>query len=128
MMPSRILYGRLVPAECAVVKVTMIREGREFEDLDYPYEGEGIDKPVDAKASFILWPCKDIIVKSHPSSIVSPWGTDVGGTPTSNIPKPAQSSHPSAGPPTQNRQDPELQESTGRSLPSPMKESQGPEL
>jgi hypothetical protein len=36
VMPSHILHGRPVPAECAVVEVTTIREGREFEDLDYP--------------------------------------------------------------------------------------------
>jgi hypothetical protein len=36
VMPSRILHGRPVPAGCAVVEVTMIRECCEFEDLDYP--------------------------------------------------------------------------------------------
>jgi hypothetical protein len=41
VMPSHILRGWPVPTECAVVKVTMIREGREFEDLDYPNEDEG---------------------------------------------------------------------------------------
>jgi hypothetical protein len=35
MMPSRILHGRPIPVECAVVEVTMIREGHELEDLDY---------------------------------------------------------------------------------------------
>jgi hypothetical protein len=34
-MPSCILHGRPIPAECVVVEVTMIREGRAFEDLDY---------------------------------------------------------------------------------------------
>jgi hypothetical protein len=54
VMPSRIHHGRPVPAECAVVKVTTFREGREFEDLDYPDEDEGIEKLVDAKGTFIL--------------------------------------------------------------------------
>jgi hypothetical protein len=54
VMPSRILHGRPVPTECVVVEVTMIREGREFEDLDYPNEDEGIEKLVDAKWTFIL--------------------------------------------------------------------------
>jgi hypothetical protein len=31
-----------------VVKVTTIREGREFEDLDYPDKEEGIEKLKDA--------------------------------------------------------------------------------
>jgi hypothetical protein len=38
VMPSRILHGRLIPAECAVVEVTMIREGHEFKDLDLNIE------------------------------------------------------------------------------------------
>jgi hypothetical protein len=106
VMPSRILHCRPVPVECAVVNVTMIREGCEFEDLEYPNEDEGIEKLVDAKGTFILWPRKDIIVKIRSSSIVSPWSTKAGGTPTSNMLKPAQSSHPSATPPpTQNLQD-----------------------
>jgi hypothetical protein len=54
VMPSRILHGRPVPTECAVVEVTTIREGREFEDLDYPDEDEGSEKLVDAKGTFIL--------------------------------------------------------------------------
>jgi hypothetical protein len=78
VMPSRILHGRPVPAECVVVKVITIREGREFEDLDYPYEDEGIEKLIDAKVTFILWPCKDIIVNTCLSLIVSPQNTEVG--------------------------------------------------
>jgi hypothetical protein len=54
MMPSRILHGRPVPTECVVVKVTTIREGCEFVDLDYPDEDEGIEKLVDVKGTFIL--------------------------------------------------------------------------
>jgi hypothetical protein len=71
MMPSCILHGWLVPAECVVVEVTTIREGHEFEDLDYPIKDEGIEKLIDAKGTFIIWPRKDIIVKTHSSSIVS---------------------------------------------------------
>jgi hypothetical protein len=55
-----------------VVEVTTIRESHEFEDLDYPYEEEGIEKLKDAKGNFILWPCKDIIIKTRSSLIVSP--------------------------------------------------------
>jgi hypothetical protein len=54
VMPSRILYGRSVPTECAVVEVTTIREGREFDDLDYLDEDQRIEKLVDAKGTFIL--------------------------------------------------------------------------
>jgi hypothetical protein len=70
VMPSRILHGRPIPAECAVVEVNMIREGREFEDLGYPDQDEGIEKMVDAKGTFILWPRKDIIVKTRSSLVV----------------------------------------------------------
>jgi hypothetical protein len=54
VMPSSILHGWNVPAECAVVEVTTMRGDREFEDLDYPDEDEGIEKLVDAKETFIL--------------------------------------------------------------------------
>jgi hypothetical protein len=81
------------------------------------------------KKTFIHWPRKDIIVKTHLSLIVSPWSTEAGGTPTSNMPKPAEISHPSATPPlSQNAQDLELQESTERRPPSLAKVSQVPEL
>jgi hypothetical protein len=153
VMPSRIHHGWPILAQCAVVEVTMIREGHEFEDLDYHDEDEGIEKLVDDKRTFILWPHKDITVKTRSSPIVSPRSIEAGGTPTSNMPKPAQISHPSATLPlTQNAQDPakesqvpelqdsrehrspsptrdpELHESTRRSPPSPVKEFQGPEL
>jgi hypothetical protein len=112
-----------------VVEVTMIREGQKFEDLDYPDEDEGIEKLVDAKGTFILWPHKDIIVKTCSSSIVSPRSTEAGGTPTSNMLKPTQNSRPSVTPPpTQNHEDPVLLESTGRRPPSPIRNSQGSEL
>jgi hypothetical protein len=42
---------------------------------------------VHAKGTFILWPCKDIIVKTCSSPIVSPRSTEAGGTPTLNMPK-----------------------------------------
>jgi hypothetical protein len=88
-----------------------------------------LQKLVDAKGTFILWPRKVIIVKTCSSPIISPRSTEAGGTPTPNISKIAQSSHPSvAPPPAQNLQDPDLQESTGRRPPSAAKESQGPEL
>jgi hypothetical protein len=129
MMPSRKLHGRPIPAECALVEVAMIREGREFENLDYLDEHEGIDKLVDAKGTFILWPRKDIIVKTYFSPIVLPWRIETASTPTSNMPKLAQISHPSMTPPfAQNSQDPELQENTERRLTSLAKESGGLEL
>jgi hypothetical protein len=129
VMPTRIIHGWPVPVECAVVEVTTIREGCEFEDLDYPDEDEGIEKLVDAKGAFILGPRKDIIVKSHSSPIVLPRSTEAGGTPTSNMLKPAQVSRPSVTPPlSRNSLDPELQESTQRRLTSPVKESEGPKL
>jgi hypothetical protein len=102
VMPSHILHGRPIPTECTVVKVTTIREGREFEDLDYPDEDVGIEKLVDANGTFIIWPHKDIIVKTCLSSIVSPRSTEAGCTPTSNMAKPVTS------PPAQDHQDPEL--------------------
>jgi hypothetical protein len=128
MMPSRILHGRPIPTECVVVEVIMIREGCEFKDLGCPDEDEGIEKLVDAKGTFILRPRKYIIVKTCSSLIVSPWSTEARGTHTSNMSKPAQNEHPSATPPpTQNRDDLELQESTGRRSPSHFaRDFQGP--
>jgi hypothetical protein len=83
VMATRIMHGRPVPSECAVVKVTMIREGHEFEDLDYPDKEEGIEKLKDAKRDFISWPHKDIIIKIRSSPIVSPQSREDEGTPTS---------------------------------------------
>jgi hypothetical protein len=51
-MATRIMHGRPVPSECVVVKVTTIREGRKFKDLDYPDEVEGIEKLKNAKGNF----------------------------------------------------------------------------
>jgi hypothetical protein len=65
VMATRIMHGWHVPSKCAVVKVTMIREGREFEELGYLDEEEGIGKLKDAKGNFILWPRKDIIIKTR---------------------------------------------------------------
>jgi hypothetical protein len=61
VMATCIMNGRPVPSGCAVVEVTTIREGHEFEDLDYPDEQEGILMLKDAKGNFIVWPRKDII-------------------------------------------------------------------
>jgi hypothetical protein len=61
----------------------MIREGYEFEDLDYPDKEEGIEKLKDAKGNFILWPHKNIIIKTRFSPIVSPLSREDEGTPTS---------------------------------------------
>jgi hypothetical protein len=54
VMATRIMHGQPVPSECVVVEVTTIREVREFENLDYPDEEEGIEKLKDAKRNFIL--------------------------------------------------------------------------
>jgi hypothetical protein len=127
MMPSGILYGRPGPAECEVVEVTMIREGCEFEDLDCPNEEERIEKLVEAKGTFILWPCKDIIVQTRSSSIVSAWSIEAGGTPTSHMSMPAHDPPTSMmTPPSQVPQDLEFQESTGKSPHAPL--AQDPEL
>jgi hypothetical protein len=82
-----------------MVEVTTIREGHEFENLDYPDEQEGIEKLKDAKGNFILWPHKDIILKTHSSPIVSPQNREDEGTPTSQ-----NMLHSTAGftPPSQN--------------------------
>jgi hypothetical protein len=82
-MATHIIHGRPVPSECAVVKVIVIREGHEFEDLDYPDEEEEIEKLKDAKGNFILWSRKDIIIKTCSSPIVSPQNREDEGTPTS---------------------------------------------
>jgi hypothetical protein len=86
VLPGRIFHSRSVPSECVVVEVTTIRECHEFKDLDYPNEEEGIEKLKDAKGDFILWPRKDIILKTCFSPIVSPQSKEDEGTPTSNIP------------------------------------------
>jgi hypothetical protein len=51
VMPSHIFHGRPIPTEC-----------HEFEVLHYPDEDEGIEN---LAGTFILWPRKDIIVKTH---------------------------------------------------------------
>jgi hypothetical protein len=70
VLPGRIFHSQSVPSECVVVEVATIKEGCEFEDLNYPNEEEGIAKLKDAKGNFTLWPCKDIILKTHSSPIV----------------------------------------------------------
>jgi hypothetical protein len=85
VLPDHIFHNQLVLSECVVVEVTTIREGHEFEDLDYPNKEEGIEKLKDAKGNFILWPCKDIILKTCSPPIVSPQSKEDEGTPTSNI-------------------------------------------
>jgi hypothetical protein len=83
VMATRRMHGRTIPSECAVVEVTTIKEGHEFEDLDYPDEEEGIEKLKYAKRNFILWPRKYIIMKTCSSLIVSPHSREDEGTPTS---------------------------------------------
>jgi alpha-glucosidase (family GH31 glycosyl hydrolase) len=56
VMATRIMHGRLIPSECAVIEVTTIREGHKFDDLDYPDEEEMIEKLKNANGNFILWP------------------------------------------------------------------------
>jgi hypothetical protein len=82
VLPGCIFHSRSVPSECVVVEVTTIKEGHEFEDLDYLNEKQGIEKLKDAKGNFTLWPHKDIILKIHSSPIVSPQSKEDEGTPT----------------------------------------------
>jgi hypothetical protein len=35
VMANHIMHGRPIPLECTVVEVIMMREGHEFEELDY---------------------------------------------------------------------------------------------
>jgi hypothetical protein len=83
VMATRIMHGRPILSDCAVVKVTMIREGHEFEYLDYPDEEEGIEKLKDAKGDFIVRPRKDIILRTRSSPIVSTQNREDEGTPAS---------------------------------------------
>jgi hypothetical protein len=83
VMATRIMHDRPIPSECVVVEVTTIREGHAFIDLDYLDEEEGMEKLKDAKVIFILWPRKDIILKTRSSLIVSPQNREDEGTLTS---------------------------------------------
>jgi hypothetical protein len=56
VITTHIMHGQPIPPECAVVEVTMIRKGHEFEDLDYPDKEKGIEKLKDAKENSIQWP------------------------------------------------------------------------
>jgi hypothetical protein len=100
-MATHIMHDQPIPLECAVVKVTTIREGCEFEDLDYLDEEEGIKKFKDAKGNFILWPCKDIILKTRSTLIVSPHSREDESSPTSQntIHSTTRFTHPSQNPP-----------------------------
>jgi hypothetical protein len=83
VMATHIMLGRPIPSECVVVEVTTIREGHEFEDVDYPDEEEGIENLKDAKGNFIIWSRKDIILKICSSPIVLPQSREDNGTSTS---------------------------------------------
>jgi hypothetical protein len=83
VMATHIMLGRPIPSECAVVEVTLIREGHEFEDVDYPDEEEGIENLKDANGNFIIWPHKDIILKIYSSPIVLPQSREDNGSSTS---------------------------------------------
>jgi hypothetical protein len=72
VMATCIMHNQPIPSECAVIEMTTIREGHEFEDLGYPDKEDGIEKLKDAKGNFILWPRKDIIQKIRSSPIASP--------------------------------------------------------
>jgi hypothetical protein len=63
VMPSYILHGWSVLAECVVVKVTTIREDHEFEDLDYPNEEEGIENWLMLKRLSFSGPAKILLSK-----------------------------------------------------------------
>jgi hypothetical protein len=83
VMATHIMHGWPIPSECTVVKVTTIRQGHEFENLDNPDKEGGIEKLDYAKGNFILWPRTDIIIKTHSSPIVSPQSKEDEGTLTS---------------------------------------------
>jgi hypothetical protein len=83
VMATYIMHGRPVPSECTMVKVTTIREGHEFEELDYPDEEERIEKLKYAKGNFIIWSHKDRIIKTRSPVIVSPSSREDEGTATS---------------------------------------------
>jgi hypothetical protein len=104
VVATRIMHGRPVPLEYAVIKVTRIREGYGFENLDYPGEEEGIEKMKDGKGNFILWPRKYIIIKTYFSTIVFPQSREDEGTPTSQNPTEQASSQnpPKTTPPPEN--------------------------
>jgi hypothetical protein len=101
VMATHIIHGQPIPSEYVVVEVTTIRERREFEDLDYPDEEEGIEKLKDAKGNFILGLRKDIILKTRSSPIVSPQSREDEGTSTSQntICSTARFTPPSQNPP-----------------------------
>jgi hypothetical protein len=83
VMATRIMHGWPVLSECAVVEVTMIRDGHEFEYLEYLDKEGGIEKLKDAKGNFIICPPKDIILRTCSSPIVLTQNREDEGTPTS---------------------------------------------
>jgi hypothetical protein len=82
VMHGCIMQGWPIPSKRVALEVTTITEGREFKDLDYLDEEEGIGKVKDVKGNSILWPCKDTILKTHSSSIVSLQSKEAEHTPT----------------------------------------------
>jgi hypothetical protein len=80
---TRIMHGQSILSECVVVEVTMIRDGCVFKYLDYLDKEEGIEKLKDAKGNFIVWPPKDIILRTCSSPIVLMQNREDEGTPTS---------------------------------------------
>jgi hypothetical protein len=70
VMATHIMHGWPILSECAVVEVTMIREGHDFEYLDYPDEEEEMEKLKDAKVNVIVQPHKDIILRTRSSPVV----------------------------------------------------------
>jgi hypothetical protein len=82
-MAIHIMHGRPIPSKCVAVKVTTIKDDQEFVDLDYPDEEDGIQKLKDGKGKFILWPRKDIILKTCSSPVVLPQNREDESTPSS---------------------------------------------
>jgi hypothetical protein len=110
-MTIHIMHGRPISSKSVVVKVTRIRQGHEFKDLDYPNEEEGIENLKDAKRNFIIWSRKDIILKTSSSLIISPQNREHEGTPTSQntlcntaIFTPPSQNSPQTTPPPKNPQ------------------------
>jgi hypothetical protein len=114
MMPSHILHGWSILAECVVVELTTTREGHEFKDLDNTNEEEGIEKLVDAKGTPQRYYCQNPFAANC-------FATEYSGrgSPTSNMSLPAQDPHTSVTPPAQDPQDLVLQDSMRKRLPSP---------
>jgi hypothetical protein len=63
MMPSRILHGQHVPEECAVVEVTTIREGHDFEDFTTLMKMRGVRNWLMQKGLSFSGPTKTLLSK-----------------------------------------------------------------